>query len=77
MVSAWTEAKNPSRHAPAARRDREAIGTAWRRTKFTAAAAKSRKIGMAKTWAWRSAKVRLQRGYSLIVSRITREVAQK
>ena len=60
-----TEASRPARNA-----------SAWTHA-GERGARKSRSTGIANTWAWRSAKTRLQNGYSLIVSLTTRDVAQK
>ena len=77
LVSACAAAANP-RIAPEAMREVvRAGGSEFTRTNWRAEAATSRKSGMARTCACRSAKVRLQNGYSLMVSLMTREVAQK
>ena len=77
FVSAWTAPKKPSSAAPASRARHGAAGSPCRRTRWSAVARKSSRIGIASTCACRSANVRLQNGYSLIVSLMTREVAQK
>ena len=74
---AWAAAENPRMTPDAIRETVRAGGSEFTRTKWTAAEQKSRKRGIGRTWAWRSAKTRLQNGYSLIVSLMTRDVAQK
>jgi hypothetical protein len=77
LVSAWTAPRNPRSSPETSLRGHDASGSAWTRTKWRAAARKSKSVGIPKTCAWRSAKSRLQSGYSLIVSLMTLDVAQK
>ena len=77
FVSVWHAPTKPTSTAAQSRWPQDPTGSPCRRTRLRAAAAKRIKIGIARTCACRSAKSRLQNGYSLIVSLMTREVAQK
>src|SRR5207245_2530809 len=77
LVNATTAAEYPSSAACSNLWIRDESRSACVRTNWRAQAKRSRSRGIARTWAWRSANVRLQIGYSLIVFGMTRDVAQK